>query len=664
MMRRRLAQGLVLLLVWGAMVGIAWGKIERWTLGGEERPWGEWGRMTAIDDATSPGAIQPKAFQMGENMIHAIGKKWYTTTFPRDPDYREGDPRAWGYTRDTYGNTTPDMIDGDPTTSYEHALHVGYGKKRWVTFDFGIPVPAHKVVFYPRQEGIDPYGIALKDDYMKGFELSAARIKPELFDPEPGGYRPFDHILRRDDENTHSIVEVEFPTQFFRLFRLFNTVEFPWEVAEIEIYGDGFASEARYESKVVDMGRPVNFGRIAWAASSWRKKIEIVGGDTLRTLEQVSDASAWVRVETRSGKDDTPLVYHELTDTGGERVISEEEYYKLNQPVPDYPKPHQRGSVIHDEEHWSYWSPSYTVSGEDVDSPEPRRYIQFRITLGTENVDEMVRMDSLWIELAPPAADEVVGELALLEDPNPEGDVAQVQAGQTVTFTYDVKAKVAPGQTGFAGLEIRMPSEYQFRELQMGDPLTALDGSEYKVDTSDPGRLAVEFPSHKIADSTPLRVIFDTAVLVFGTRFEGWVYDLSADTLPQGIESGDANPDVGTNRLHVFVLEEALGDFLTAVTVSPNPFTPNGDGVNDALRIEYTLLQLMGEAPVEVSVCDLSGRPVWADRRMEHNGKYDRQWDGKDDHGEPVPPGLYLYCIEVRGDEEVLRQFGTVGVIY
>ncbi|MCK5380128.1 MAG: gliding motility-associated C-terminal domain-containing protein, partial [Candidatus Latescibacteria bacterium] len=102
----------------------------------------------------------------------------------------------------------------------------------------------------------------------------------------------------------------------------------------------------------------------------------------------------------------------------------------------------------------------------------------------------------------------------------------------------------------------------------------------------------------------------------------------------------------------------------TGVTVSSNSFTPNGDGVNDALRIEYTLLQLVGEAPVEVRIYDLSGRSVWTDRRMEQNGNYDRDWDGTDDNHDPVPPGLYVYSIEVGGDEKVLRTFGTVAVIY
>ena len=661
-MGRWLVQGLALLFVWSATTGTLWAKVDRWTLGGSERPWGEWGTMTAIDDATSPGAIQPKAFLPGENMIQTIGHKWYFYKPSLDPEYREGDPHAWTQTADTYGYAT-NVLDGNPATSRMN-LFRGYERKHWFTVDFGIPVPAYKYVFYPRQEGIDPWGIPYKDDYMKGYEVSGALIKPAEFDPEPAGYRPFDTILERNDENTHSIVEVEFPTRYFRLFRLYNTVQFPWDLAEIEIYGDGFASEARYESKIVDLSRPVNFGKIAWAASSWRRKTEITGGDTLRTMEPAPDGRTWVWVETRSGKDETPLIYHELTDTGGEREVSEKEYFKLAPAHATAPKPHQRGSVLHDEEHWSYWSPAHALSGEEVVSPEPRRYIQFRITLGTENVEEMARLDSLWIETASPVADGVVGEVALLADPNPEEDIVQVQAGLTATFTCDVKADVAPGQTGFDGLAIRMPSEYAFRELQMGEPLAVLDESAYEVDTSDPARLVVEFSSHKITDATPLRVIFDTAVLVFGTRFDGWVYDREADALPQGIEDGDAHAGVGTNRLSVFVSEETLGNFLTGVTVSSNSFTPNGDGVNDALRIEYTLLQLVGEAPVEVRIYDLSGRSVWTDRRMEQNGNYDRDWDGTDDNHDPVPPGLYVYSIEVGGDEKVLRTFGTVAVIY
>jgi len=113
-MRRRLVQGLALLFVWSAATGTLWGKVDRWTIGGSERPWGEWGTMTAIDDATSPGAIQPKAFLPGENMTQTIGEKWYFTVPALDPEYREGDPRAWTQTGDGYGYATP-VVDGDPT---------------------------------------------------------------------------------------------------------------------------------------------------------------------------------------------------------------------------------------------------------------------------------------------------------------------------------------------------------------------------------------------------------------------------------------------------------------------------------------------------------------------------------------------------------------------
>ena len=46
-------------------------------------------------------------------------------------------------------------------------------------------------------------------------------------------------------------------------------------------------------------------------------------------------------------------------------------------------------------------------------------------------------------------------------------------------------------------------------------------------------------------------------------------------------------------------------------------------------------------------------------------GNYEREWDGRDDAGEVVPPGIYLYRIEVDTDRdrEAVR-LGLVNVAY
>ena len=69
---------------------------------------------------------------------------------------------------------------------------------------------------------------------------------------------------------------------------------------------------------------------------------------------------------------------------------------------------------------WSNWSESYLptngVNEAAVTSPNPRKFIQVRVNLRSEDPFKTARIRSLRIDLAPPLALELVGELALLSD--------------------------------------------------------------------------------------------------------------------------------------------------------------------------------------------------------------------------------------------------------
>ncbi len=69
-------------------------------------------------------------------------------------------------------------------------------------------------------------------------------------------------------------------------------------------------------------------------------------------------------------------------------------------------------------------------------------------------------------------------------------------------------------------------------------------------------------------------------------------------------------------------------------------FTPNGDGVNDVLQIDYVVLKVNEPTAVRVLIHDLAGRLVrevydGADRA----GRYARSWDGLDAGGNGLPRG-------------------------
>jgi len=111
-------------------------------------------------------------------------------------------------------------------------------------------------------------------------------------------------------------------------------------------------------------------------------------------------------------------------------------------------------------------------------------------------------------------------------------------------------------------------------------------------------------------------------------------------------------------------LEASLGKVLTDAGVAPNPITPNNDGVNDAATIAFTLFQVKGVVPVEVTVYALSGGSVWEKTESLSMGGHEIIWDGRDRDGDRVPPGVYPYRILVKGDEKEFVKVGTIVVVY
>ena len=82
--------------------------------------------------------------------------------------------------------------------------------------------------------------------------------------------------------------------------------------------------------------------------------------------------------------------------------------------------------------------------------------------------------------------------------------------------------------------------------------------------------------------------------------------------------------------------------------------------------MSYSLLSLEAPRQVELKVYDLGGRLVRVvSQGMESNGRYeDKAWDGTDDAGQLVPPGLYLFRVAVEGDHRNDEVHRLVAVVY
>jgi len=87
------------------------------------------------------------------------------------------------------------------------------------------------------------------------------------------------------------------------------------------------------------------------------------------------------------------------------------------------------------------------------------------------------------------------------------------------------------------------------------------------------------------------------------------------------------------------------------IEISPNPFTPNDDGINDAVIFKYSGL---GPITPEVEIYHMDGHKI-PYRFVATAGEI--PWDGTDFNGVLQPPGVYLYVLR-DGSKELAS--GTV----
>ncbi len=629
---------------------------DEWVLGGGGFPWSDIVDVRAqIDDQSVPGAIQIRGFTPDENIITTLA---WSYGKPNDL-VSEGDAALW----DNTAFRSPDalnIIDGDGVTStLDLFKRAGVDQDgRAFIFDLGSRVPADSLVFFPRQEGTAANGRPYAEDFVRKHTISVSDglsyVRGE----------PLFSLLRDIPVNANSVFAMKFPQRFIRFIRLRVGSRSAFEIAEFELYGNGFVPRATYISKVVNLGSVSNYGSITWS----ERTFELVDGE----LGELAEGNTSVSVRMKTGLDDSPLIHFQKVIDRDTRAVSQ---IVVDESAYNSLPSGEQGDIEDDTENWSALSLPLQ-SGQLVPLPSPRPFFQLQIVMESESVAQTVRIDSLVIEHSIPPAAAVVGEISLADDPNPPADIGvidkddtvvlpSINGGEEVLFAYDVRATILdPEENGFDALRIDTPTPAEFVELLMGEPLAPVDPDQVIVTDRS---IEVIFTNNKIDfnNNVPLRILFRGSTVVFGTIFTGKVWDTQSDILSQPILEGDANFEVSTNSLRVALTKDSVGEVVRGVELIPPVFTPNGDGVNDDMDIKYTVIQISEPRPIRVVIYDLAGSVVrvLADREQV-GGIYTEVWDGKNDAGEMVPPGNYIVLLEVKTGIGNFERAGAIAVAY
>ena len=670
-------------------VNDALAQIDEFKLGGGGEDWKAWTDISVVADADAvPGSIQPLELQPDVNILSVIGP-WGRWKNPRATWWRLGLPRIWRGRFDGAVDLAIDwdpltLLDGDPSTGFAvaSANMAYYNVNEFYTIDLGAQLPVERWRFFADPEGKDvKSGEPFFPSYAQlHYEISGGEDETDLADliaePRLRGYAPLEIPLARVENNFEFYSDATFPLQYLRVLRhrplpedLTRDCDFGsagyrggcdrvtrYGIAELELYGRGVVPNARWESVAIDMGRTVNVGPVHFGISYWRRD-----GEELVEVTERSPAEAGIELKT--GVDDTPTAFYTWNQMGKLVETTESDYasklkdrlYTFNPEGVGW-----RGPIIADTESWSSWSAPLDRSGDQPSLPKGR-YVKVQLRLQTDTLWDFARVDSVVLTTGPLLAELVRAEVAVADNLQPVGNIAQVPVGEPTQLVYDIAADFTEAdQTGFDAVRLLTPSKARFLELEMGDPLAPAEPDS--VVEEEQG-FAVFLPRPIAADGDlRLRLRLETSIFDAAGVMGAEAFMREGAVLPQRVEAGDVSDELGTDQLRV--LAESTGDLIEDLAVRPPVVTPQGDGVNDVVQVNYSLFGVR-DTQVEIGVYTLNGTLV---RQLFvgslNAGAHAHLWDGRDDQMKVVPPGLYLMRVEVDADADQIARLRPVAVAY
>ena len=527
--------------------------------------------------------------------------------------------------------------------------------------------------------------------------------------------------------NVEDTVAVVFdPLAQMRYARFDFQTPLDYDLAEMEFFADGFMPEAVYTSNALPLP-PATLGRIFWDEkkigdpTKSRAIVRVRTGfipepDVLFRINYYDREVEWkegaVLIDRRLGSSTQGQEVHldssefniEARDVFSAALPEDRQTIRLTRDeYIDLPVSVRRRI----EPDLEFWSSAQTANnGELVNAPSGRPFIQVEVEFLSQEPESATVIRNMRLEYsAPQITDQVIGEIAPAVD---------VVAGRDTSFVLALRASIGPDNNGFNRLQVFTPArteEIEGMEVDLGDgQVQALsrgageagEGQFQELYIAD-DQFVIGFPTISPAEDGQVRdalvkVRFRGRVINFHTNFsanafldtlnadversftpngiiavangEG-VLDTLAFFLPQGVEGNDVvdfgETDQLSDRNSLAVIADISAqseDIVSNFKAEPNPFTPNGDGINDEMTVFFDVQRLLTPKPVRLEIFDLNG---WRRRLIERHllsGGYSQQWDGRADGGQIVPPGLYVLRISAEADDAGNAQTRIVSVAY
>ncbi len=389
-------------------------------------------------------------------------------------------------------------------------------------------------------------------------------------------------------------------------------------IDELQLFGEGYIPEVTLTSDLIDVGAAKNLTSVRWVA-------DIPAGTALE-------------IRTRTGNQLEEVKHY--YDKGGNE-ISRQKWEK----TPPFMQGEMKTKLKAGAD-WSPWSRKYIDSGDWFLSPSPRHYVQFQVKMLSGDPFSASSLRHISFSYSNPLAEGLIAEIF----------PSIAHAALPDTFSYFIRSTSGPGNLGYDRVLIETPSPATFLEAKVDDIVVGA------VSESDSDELRIDLP-RRVSKSRVIEVKFVCTVFRNSTLFDAYVSNQATPSVRQRVNPGDAVKSVDSQTTTVSI--PVTGDLLGNVSISSRVITPNGDGVNDNIIFDFSVFKVNKPRSITLTIYNLQGEVVKkALKELGTFGNYTVTWDGRDEAGKLVSPGVYLCQMKVPTDTKVSVENCTITVVY